>query len=110
MDEYTDIAEWLAAEMSRRGLGHRDLAGRAGMSHSGVGRALTPGALITYEMCAKLAKGLNIHPSVPMEIAGLLPRSRPNETIERDLIFHFRQLDDKKKNQAIEYLKFLRAK
>lgn len=101
------LSEWLKAEMERRNLGHRELADRAGIAHSSVGRALDPEGTVSYTVCYKLAGALNANPVTVLEMAGLLPKMHPNQEGERDLIFLFRQLKPEGKDQALRYLQFL---
>ena len=101
------LAEWLAHEMSARNLGQRELAERAGLVHSSVGRALDPQGQVSFTVCSKLAYALGVNPATILEMAGLLPRSHPNQGAERDLLFSYRQLTPEQKEQALAYVRFL---
>lgn len=101
------LAEWLAAEMTRRNIGQRDLGKLAGIVHSSVGRALDPNDKVSFTVCTKLAYALNANPVTVLEMAGLLPRTHPNQAEERDLVFLFRQLQPQQKDQMVTYAKFL---
>lgn len=101
------LAEWLTAEMKKRNLGHRKLGEKAGIAHSSITRALDPSDTVSFEVCVKLAYALGTNPVTVLEMAGLLPRSHPNQAIERDLIFLFQQLRPEQKDQVIRYIRFL---
>lgn len=101
------LADWLASEMKRRNLGQRDLGKVAGVAHSSVGRALDPLDTVSFQVCVKLAYALNTNPVTVLEMAGLLPRTHPNQAAERDLVFMFQQLNAEHKDQVLTYVKFL---
>jgi transcriptional regulator with XRE-family HTH domain len=101
------LAEWLAAEMKRRGLGQRELAEQAGLVHSSVGRALDPLGKVSFNVCSKLAYALGVSPAMVLELAGLLPRTHPTQAEERDLLFLFRQLKPEQKEQVIDFISYL---
>ena len=101
------LAEWLAEEMKRRGLGQRELAEKAGLVHSSVGRALDPHSNVSFIVCSKLAYALGASPVTLFEMAGLVPRSHPATVQERDLLFVYRKLSAEKKKQAAAYISFM---
>jgi len=103
----TALVEWLAGEMTRRNLNQRELSRQSGLAHSSVGRALNPSENVSFEVCMKLAYALNKNPVSVLEMAGLVPRTHPNQAAERDLIFLFNQLSAEQKDQAVTYIKFL---
>lgn len=101
------LAEWLAAEMKRRGLSNRELGKLSGVAHSSVARALDPQGVVSFEVCSKLARALSANPITVLELAGLLPRTHPLIAEERDLVFLFRRLTSEQKDQALRYIGFL---
>ncbi|MBK8990125.1 MAG: hypothetical protein IPM39_29360 [Chloroflexi bacterium] len=104
---HAELAEWLAAEMKRRGLSNRELGQMAGIAHSSVARALDPQGVVSFDVCSKLARALNANPVTVLELAGLLSRTHPTIAEERDLVFQFRKLTGEQKDQALRYLRFL---
>lgn len=101
------LAEWLRKEMERKNLNHRELGRQAGIYHSSVGRALDPQGRVSFEVCIKLAYALKANPVSVLELAGLLPRTHPNQAAERDLVFLFQQLNAEQKDQVLTYARFL---
>lgn len=85
-----DFASWLKAQMALRGWSCRELARRAGFSHSALNRVANGQIPPSSQLCLALAPALDLPPETVLRQAGYLPAaSAENEAL---LVELFRQL------------------
>lgn len=66
---------WLSDELNSRGWSIRELARRAGISHTTVADVLSEQRKPTAEFCIAIAKALNVPEESTLRRAGILPKS-----------------------------------
>ncbi len=72
----TKLAELLTSEMAERGWSMRELAKRAGISHSQISNIVNGQANPGADFCLSVAHALNMSPEKIFRLAGILPPSR----------------------------------
>lgn len=104
------LVDWMLEEIRERKLSHRELARRAGISHSAISNVLSGYREPTWDFLAAIAKPLGKEPIEVFRMAGLLPASggKMNELTqdEAELIKLYRQLspgDDR--DYALHFLR-----
>jgi len=102
------LSEWLRGEMDRRNLSIRELADKADLPHSSVGRAAQPNSNIGPKVLTKLAAALRVSPINLFEMAGLLPASPPESTDTRHLTHIYMVLKEPERKELIRYAEYLR--
>ena len=104
------LDQWLIQELENRGWSIRELARRAQLSHGTINSVLAGRSKPGIDFCLGIAKALHIDPVQAFRMAGILPQE-PEETVSvRELVFLFDQLDEETKEEAIDYLRFLRER
>lgn len=73
-----DLVRWLAGELESRGWSIRELARRAGLSHTTVAQVLSEQRKPTWEFCRSIAEALSVPDETVLRLAGLLP-TRPTK-------------------------------
>lgn len=81
------FAAWLSEEMHKRGWSARELAARAGVAHSSIGRALDPDPerAVGVQVATAIAKALGLPQEVVLRRAKILER-RPEMTYETQFL------------------------
>lgn len=69
------FVDWLLGEIAERKISHRELARRAGISHTAISNVLSGYRDPTWDFCAAIAKPLDKQPIEVFRIVGLLPPS-----------------------------------
>lgn len=84
-----ELAEWLEAEMKKRGWKNRELARKAGIAHSSVGRALNPypDSLPGKKVLAAIARALRVPDEMVFRKAGVLSRE-PEHLTDHEMLIH----------------------
>lgn len=90
------LVDWMLEELRDRKMSHRELARRAGISHSSISNILSGYREPTWDFCAAISKPLDKQPIEVFRIAGLLPPSSGKvdelSEDEAELIKLYRQL------------------
>ena len=106
----SELNQWLIQELEQRGWSIRELARRAELSHGTINSVLAGKSKPGIDFCLGTAKALHIDPVHVFRIAGILPQE-PEETVSmREVVFLFNHLDDETKEEAIDYLRYLRER
>jgi transcriptional regulator with XRE-family HTH domain len=83
-----ELANWLNEKVKEVGSA-RELARRAGVSHTTVSEVMSGVRKPTFEFCDAVARALHVSPERIFRLAGLLPkRPERNEMID-DILWHF---------------------
>jgi transcriptional regulator with XRE-family HTH domain len=72
-----NLVDWLAEELRKHNMSMRELARRAGVSHTTVADVMAGQRKPTWEFCAAIARPLNADPREVFRLAGLLS-SKPD--------------------------------
>ena len=74
------FVKWLDAALKQRSWTYSELAGRAGISQSGLSRAISGKKGIGCDMCIKIALALNVPIEIPLRLAEILPPLTNNDS------------------------------
>lgn len=85
-----NLSAWLANELENRGWSARELARRAGVSHTPIAKALTGETRPSSDVCLGIARALGKQPEYVLRLAGHLPPLPPEvvEAREADRLLH----------------------
>lgn len=85
-----EFRQWLAAEMKNRRLSQRALARMIEISHPVISRVLSGENQPSLEFCIKVAHALGEPPARVLRLAGILPPSEDDPTLEelREVVEH----------------------
>jgi len=103
-----DFLEWVNQEKERLGLSLSDMAKAIKYSRTHINDILHKKSPMTVDFCIGLAQLLNRPEIEIIAISGILPNTNNNKEIE-SVIRTFTNLNNEKRNQAINFLKFLEA-
>lgn len=93
LEELNSFIAWLDDELEERGWSDLQLAKRAGISHPVLSKARSGNQAIGWEACVKIARALDLPPTLVLEKAGLLPESTADPELE-ELAYLFQQLPE----------------
>lgn len=65
-----ELASWLSEQLNQRGWSARELARRAGVSHTAVVRAANGQSVPGWQICLKLAQALGVPDDIVLDLAG----------------------------------------
>lgn len=71
----TQLQDWLAAELHKRGWTMSELSRRSGVSHVQIGYVLRGERKAGVDFCTAIAPPLGVPPSEVLKLAGYLPAS-----------------------------------
>ena len=105
-----DLASWLRQEVETRGWSLREMARRAGVSHTAIinvanGRT-RPGA----SFCLKIARALGVPPEEVYRRAGLLPPTPAESASLLEANFLFAQLSESEQETVLTMMRALAQK
>lgn len=90
------LVDWMLEEIRERKISHRELARRAGISHTAISNVLSGYREPTWDFLAAISKPLDKQPMEVFRIAGLLPQSSGNvnelSEDEAELVRLYREL------------------
>jgi transcriptional regulator with XRE-family HTH domain len=104
----TKLSTWLANEIETRGWSIRELARRAGVSHTTVADVISQQRIPTWDFCAAIAGALDKSPEDIFRLAGLLPPIPPAVEEEREAIGILRALSPELRAAVMNMLRSLR--
>jgi transcriptional regulator with XRE-family HTH domain len=89
-----ELVTYLTEEMERRGWSARELARRAGVSHTLISSTLagthTPG----LKFCAGVARALDVAPETILRMAGKIPQRTTRKQLVDEILYYFDQMDE----------------
>lgn len=68
-----NLVAWLIAQRDERGWSFREIARRAGISHTTISQVVAGQRVPTFDFCADVARALGEQPETLLRLAGLLP-------------------------------------
>lgn len=93
---------WLDDWLSDQGISERELARRAGLSHSVISKARNGIQPIGYEACEKLSLAMNVPAETVFRLAGLLPSNGKSDPEGDELVEIFSQLDEDDQDDLLQ--------
>ena len=102
-----DFADWLIDQLNRREWSKADLARRSHVDNGIISRIISRERKATPETLVSIAKGLNISPEEVFRAAGLLPPQPEVDALTRYAEWLLAQMPEEKRQQAINYIRFL---
>jgi DNA-binding XRE family transcriptional regulator len=87
-----NLARWLINQIDDLGWTQRELARRAGLSHTTINQVISEQRTPTWDFCASVAKALRIPEDEVFRLAGLKPPLPPAVAEEREAMRLFRSL------------------
>ncbi|MCL4296532.1 MAG: helix-turn-helix domain-containing protein [Anaerolineae bacterium] len=103
----SDLGDWLADELARRGWSHNELARRAGVSQPNVS-AIVKGQNPGCDFCIKIAAALSEAPEKVLRLASILPPSpAPDDSPTlQEIVELARSLSPEDRTELLEYARF----
>ena len=86
------MSTWLSTVLSSRAWSMRELARRAGVSHTQIGNVINGQAAPSADFCIAIARALQVSPEPVLRRAGLLPSLPPEVEEEREILAILRRL------------------
>lgn len=80
------LTGWLARELKERAWSVRELARRAGISHTQVNLVLGGQAVVTADFCLAVARALRAEPEAVLRLGGFLPPLPPAVAEEQEVV------------------------
>ena len=107
-DEREKFAAWLALQLEDRGWSNRELARRAGVSHTSMNDVVSGQGAITAKFCRKISRALKVPLEETMRRAGLLPGFFVDDEALtfRELLAIINELPDDARKELLEFAKF----
>lgn len=104
-----ELAQYLEEQRKMRGWSQRELARQAGITHDSVRRAFNPDPVspASYDVLAKIAAALRIHPETLFIKAGLFPRKPEQSQLSRHLDTIFPQLPTEHQRMLVMFADYL---
>ena len=101
------MTSWLASEIKRRGWSIRELARRAGVSHTTAADVLSKQRDPTADFCLGIARALNMPPEEVLRRAGILPPlPAPEDETFRQILEYVKRMDVEDRQAVLEYVIF----
>jgi transcriptional regulator with XRE-family HTH domain len=97
-----DLASWLDKELESRGWSIREMARRAGVSHTAIASALNRKGRPSAELCVAVADALGVPAVEVVQRAGILPPDPPETVAWRRLNEMWAQLSDEDQERILE--------
>jgi len=97
-----DLASWLDDELAERGWSIREMARRAGVSHTAIASALNRKGRPSAELCVAIADVLGVSAIEVVQRAGILPSDPPETAAWRRLNAMWDRLSDEDQGRILE--------
>ena len=101
------LTEWLNREADERGWSYREMARRAGLSHSAVSNVMSGNAIPGWDFCLGISRALSVPPETVFRKAGLLPSLPPAVEEEREVVGILRRLPAAVRSTVVTMLRSL---
>ncbi|NJN96561.1 MAG: helix-turn-helix domain-containing protein [Anaerolineales bacterium] len=103
----SDLGTWASEATKKRGWSYRELARRAGISHSLISKVFSDDMPPSADFCIKIASALSESPEKVLRLAGILPSSpaSDNDTLQ-ELIELARNLPPEDQKELLDYARF----
>jgi len=105
-----DLATWLKREIRARGWSMREMARRAGVSHTAIINVVHGHTRPSAQFCLQLAEALQAPPEDVYRRAGLLPAAVPEGTSLQEASYLFAQLSDSEQETVLTMMRALAEK
>ena len=108
MRQDTDFAEWLEAEIQKRGWRPAELAKAAGLYQSTVWKVLNRERTAGSDVCTALARAMKLPPELVFRKAGLLPElpASEDDPTFSELLSYVKRLSTKDRREVLKYALF----
>ena len=97
-----DLASWLDRELGTRGWSIREMARRAGVSHTAIADALNRKGRPSADLCVAIADALDVSAVEIVQRAGILPPDPPETAAWRRLNEMWARLSDEDQKRVLE--------
>lgn len=102
-----DLKAWISQEVEQRGWSYRELARRAGVSHTLISRTLSGDMAPSADFCIKVANTINESPEKLLRLAGILPTSpASDDSAFQEIMELVRSLPPEDQKEILEYVRF----
>ncbi len=104
-----ELSIWLLKKIELSGLHYRELARRAGVSHTLISRVLSGNMKASPEFCIKIAAALGEPPEKLLRLAGLIPPSSDPNALEQtleDLIDIVEHMSPENQQDILDYARY----
>ncbi len=99
-----DLASWLDNELEERGWSIREMARRAGVSHTAIASALNRKGRPSTDLCVAIADTLGVSAIEVVQRAGILPPDPPETAAWRRLNEMWTRLSDEDRERILEII------
>jgi transcriptional regulator with XRE-family HTH domain len=105
-----DLATWLKRELKLRGWSMREMARRAGVSHTAIINLVNGRTNPSAQFCLQIAEALQMPPEEIYRSAGLLPSSTPEEASLLEANYLFARLSEGEQETVLTIMRALAEK
>ena len=100
------FTEWLQSEMDKRNWNKADLAREIGFSEAAISHIFTGHRKPGVKMCRALSKLFNLPLGMIYEYAGIMPTDQQLDTMTREAIHLFSQLDEEDRERQLAEMRW----
>lgn len=101
------LKEHVRERLAQRDWTVRKLAEVAQIAPSSAGRTIQDNEFVGCEVTIAVAQAIGTPPDVLLELGGFLPAKPPESQETRTLQYIYQRLDDAKRQQLLDYARFL---
>jgi transcriptional regulator with XRE-family HTH domain len=102
-----ELTDWLNQQAEDRGWSYREMARRAGLSHSAISNVTSGNALAGWDFCLGIGRALGEDPVYVFRLAGLLPPAPAAVEEEREVLGILRRLPATVRSTVVTILRAL---
>ena len=104
----SDFLAWLDVYLTELGWSDNQLAKKAGISHTVIGKARRHIQVIGWEACFGIARALDLPPEVVLRHAGHLPASPDQDDKADELLYLFQLLTQPRQDDLLDIARMYR--
>lgn len=105
-----NMSEWLRSKLSETGITQAELSRRSGVSQGHITKVLNGDRGLGEQALKGIAEAFNVPPEEVFRAAGILPKVPQTTAQEEQLLFMFRQMNDKQRQDILDYSDFTLSK
>jgi transcriptional regulator with XRE-family HTH domain len=106
-----ELTDWVRSELEKRGWSIRKLARESGLTHPAISKVLSGKNAVTVNFCYRIARAFGESPETLMRMANLsAPMPDYGDWLMEEIIEEIKRLPDDKRQQVLDFIRFLARK